>query len=100
MTEPAALPTLQTIAIELPEPWVGWKATFRKSFPLQILIDFQKSDDDMDLFCATWDKIVVEHNFPALDGSLASGAAQIADTFAVRKSIELWISAVTAVPSA
>jgi hypothetical protein len=100
MTQPAPLPALQTIDVELPEPWVGWKASFRKSFPLQILIDFQKSDEDMDLFCATWDKVVVEHNFPAIDGTLATGAAQVADTFAIRKSMELWVAAVTTVPSA
>jgi hypothetical protein len=99
MTNAAALPELQTVEIELPEPWVGWKATFRKSFPLQILIDFQKSDEDLTLFCKTWDKVVVEHNFPAIDGKLAEGSANVSDIFAVRKSVELWVAAVTVVPS-
>jgi hypothetical protein len=96
MATAAKRPESRTVTVNLPEPWVGWTATLRVTFPLKRLQDLQSGD--FDRIAEAWDAICVEHNFPDDEGGVAASAATVCDYDAVGKAITLWSEAMATLP--
>lgn len=56
-------------------PYAGWYVKVRADFPAKLLAELQSGN--IDRITAALDSIVVEHNLPGTDGTLAKSMADV-----------------------
>lgn len=75
MSTVAPRPASRTVTVALTGEFAGWELTARADFPAAFLADLQSGQ--MDRIIAVLDTIVVEHNFPTTDGTLAASMGKV-----------------------
>ena len=80
---------MDTIKIELPEPWAGWVAEMRspQKVSARVLIELQ-SEDQARIYQAL-EKLIVSHTFKDMDGNAAESVLD-APVSALAKALEIW----------
>lgn len=71
----AKRPAPRIVPIDLPAPYTGWHARARADFPAKLLADLQTND--VDRVIRALDGIVIEHNFPNEEGTLAASIGDV-----------------------
>lgn len=74
--KPAPRPAPRSVTVELTSgDFAGWSAVCRADFPASVLVDLQSAD--MARMLAALDRIIVDHNMPTTDGSIAETMADV-----------------------
>lgn len=71
----AARPATRVVEVELAGEFAGWWARARADFPASLLADLGAGDPGR--VVAVLEAIVLEHNLPTSDGSLASSIGAV-----------------------
>lgn len=67
----AKRPPTRTVEVGIAEgDFAGWQATFRVDFPARLLEEFESGSAQRVI--AALQKLVIEHNFPDVDGEVAA----------------------------
>jgi len=63
-------PKPRTVTVTGPGEFSTWECTARADFPARLMVDLQSGN--VSLVLAAFGAIVVEHNFPNVDGEIAA----------------------------
>lgn len=77
----APRPAPRTVTVEGKGEWAGWHLTARADFPAQIMFDLELADTssvgDLVRVFATFDRLILDHNMPDMDGNVAAHLAEV-----------------------
>lgn len=87
---------METVKIELDGSYAGWAIELRRNVSARILIELQ---GETAVQFAAFAKLVVSHNFKAIDGTPAEDILD-APVAAITAAMEKWATAISALPNA
>ena len=72
----AKRPTPRSVEVELVDgEFAGWYARILVDFPMRVMLEIESGKAERVI--AALDRIIVDHNFPARDGELATSCADV-----------------------
>jgi hypothetical protein len=71
----AARPVARTVDVQGKGDFAEWSATARADFPARVLADLQSGS--IERIMVALDTIVIDHNFPDVDGEIAASMADV-----------------------
>lgn len=99
-TERVAAPRVEhrTVELELPSPYEGWRFTARLDFPARVLMDLQSGDFET-VIKAMDTVLVVDHNFPDVNGDIAASMLDVDPLDAVMTAVTTYSNHRTTLPN-
>jgi hypothetical protein len=77
----AHAPAPRTVSVTGSGDFAGWQLTARADFPAQVMFDLELSDaskaDDLRRVFTTFDRLIISHNLPDMDGNVAERLADV-----------------------
>lgn len=77
----APRPTPRTVTVDGKGDYAGWHLVARADFPAQIMFDLELSDassvTDLRRVFTTFDRLILDHNMPDIDGNIAGTLAEV-----------------------
>jgi hypothetical protein len=92
----AKAPEPRTVTVRGEGVWEGWEVTAKADFPASVLIGL--TSEDQATFYTALDRIVIEHNLPNEQGTLADSMAEVQPREGARYMSGLIFEAIAALP--
>jgi hypothetical protein len=93
----AKKPAVRTVDVGIAEgDFEGWQATFKVDFPASYLEDLESKNAVK--FLAVMDKLIVDHNFPDVEGEVAATMRDVDPYTGLVRVSEAYLDALRALP--